>query len=71
MSFKWLCIGNGLDEWLSIESKVISVVFYCLSGTTVEVEWQSSGIGLVIDWLRCCLVTVKWQLSCSRVTPNW
>ena len=47
VAVKWLCIGNGLVERLSIGRKVIPVVFYCLSDITVEVKWHCIGNGLV------------------------
>ena len=50
MAVKWHWIGNGLDEWLSIGKRVISVVFYCPSGITVAVKWHCIGNGLV-EWL--------------------
>ena len=46
MAVKWHWIGNGLAEWLSIGSKVISVVFNRPSGITVAVKWHSIDNGL-------------------------
>ena len=37
----------------------------------MEVKWQSSCIGLVIDWLSGCQVAVKWQPSGSEVEVKW
>ena len=45
---KWHQIGSQVEvKWLCIGRKVISVVFHCLSGITVEVKLHSIGNGLV------------------------
>ena len=50
VAVKWHSIGNGLEELLSIDCKVIPVVFNRSSGITVAVKWHSIGNGLV-EWL--------------------
>ena len=80
MAVKWQWISNGLDEWLSIGRKVILVVFYCLSGTTVAVKWNCICNGLV-DWLSIgskvlslvffVKVALQWRSSGTGLAMDW
>ena len=41
------------------------------SGSRVEVEWHSSGIGLAIAWLRACQAAAEWQWSSTPLVVKW